>query len=62
MNAAIRLLSDSTCGDGSLPVDSVINGKSVKDILLEKHPTAQPPNPLFITTQSSSLDISSYTL
>ena len=39
-NVAIRLLPDSTCWGGSLPLDSVINGKSVKDILLEKHPTA----------------------
>ena len=56
VNVAIRLLSDSTCGGGSLLLESVINAKSVKDILLEKHPTAQPPNPLVITTQSSSLD------
>ena len=29
---------------------------TVSNILLEKHPTAQPPNPSFITTQPSSLD------
>ena len=62
MNAAIRLQSDSTCVGASLHLDSVINDRSVKDILLEKHPTAQPLNPLFVTTQSSSLDVSSYTL
>ena len=45
---AIRLLSGSTC-DGTLPLDHVMGSKTVKDILLEKHPKAQPPSSTIYT-------------
>ena len=41
VKAAIRLLSDIECG-GVLTLDFLINGHSVKDLLLDKHPPAQP--------------------
>ena len=44
VRAAIRLLSDNECG-GALSLDAVINGMTVKDVLLDKHPTAQPVDP-----------------
>ena len=37
-------LSDSECG-GTLSLDEVIDGRSVKDLLLGKHPPAQPLDP-----------------
>ena len=52
IRAALRLLSDSKCG-GTLSLDEVIDGKSVKDILLGKHPPAQPLDPSAVVVASS---------
>ena len=51
----ISLLSDTECG-GVLSLDSLINGHSVKDILLDKHPPAQPPKASSIISDSASPD------
>ena len=50
VKAAIRLLSDNECR-GVHSLDSMIDNHSVKDILLEKHPSAQP---LHLSTLVSS--------
>ena len=52
VSAAIRLLSDSECG-GTLSLDEVIDGRSVKDLLLGKHPPAQPLDPSAVALASS---------
>ena len=44
VNAAIRVLSDNE-SSGNHSLDTMINEQSVKEILLEKHPPAQPPYP-----------------
>ena len=49
VNAAIRLLSDNE-SSGIHSLDTMIDDQSVKEILLEKHPPAQPPHPLTIVT------------
>ena len=45
VKAAIRLLSNNDCSGGVLSLNSTVNGRSVKDILVDKHPPAQPPHP-----------------
>lgn len=55
MKAALCLLSDSDNGH-VLSVDSMIGCHSVKDILLDKHPKAQPVDTSAIVSQSSSPD------
>ena len=43
VKVAIRLLSDNECG-GIHSLDNMIDYHSVKDLLLEKHPSAEPPH------------------
>ena len=49
VKAANRLLSDNECS-GIHSLDTKIDDQSVKDILLEKHPPAQPLHPSTIVT------------
>ena len=55
VKAAFRLLSDTERG-GVLSLDSINIGCSVKNILLDKHPPAQPPNTSLILSDFSSSD------
>ena len=43
VKAAIRLLSDEDCNNGTLSVDAIIDGRTVRNILADKHPPSQPP-------------------
>ena len=49
VKAAIRLLTDNE-SNSIQSLDTMIDDESVKDILLEKHPPAQPPHPSTIVT------------
>ena len=42
VRAALRLLSDKGHSAGVLSLDSVVEGRSAKEILLDKHPSGQP--------------------
>ena len=52
VKAAIRLLAENECS-GFHSLDTKIDDQSVKDILLEKHPPAQPLYPSTIVTSHS---------
>ena len=59
VKAALRIITDQERG-GLLPLDSVASSdgtttKTVRDILLDKHPSAQPPFPLAICEASESI-------
>ena len=59
VKAALRLITDQERG-GLLPLDSVASSegtttKTVRDILLEKHPSAQPPFPSAICEPSETI-------
>ena len=59
VKAALRLITDQERG-GLLPLDSVASSEgtttnTVRDILLEKHPSAQPPFPSAICEPSETI-------
>ena len=49
VKAALGLLENSV-GGGTLSLHSSVNGRPVKDILLDKHPPAQPCSPSTVTS------------
>ena len=53
VKSALQLLSTENTG-GVLPLDSDIDGTSVRSILLKKHPPAQPVHPPSVISKSSS--------
>ena len=56
VRAALRLLSDKDCSVGVLSLNSVIDCRSVKDILLDKHPSGQPTAPSTIVSSPQHSD------